>query len=295
MPFPIHADKSSLNLLSIVLPTILNRPVWLYKKLFHSLLHYSTLGVEVCIFFNTPINDSNAEAFHILSALTTNFVISDVTLSIDYSLLNACKLSTKPYIWQIGDDDIPNINQSNAISYLLSADTQVDFIYMKSLPTLFSHMRSRSLLVTGVCNHRAFVFPISIFSFFNLLGRELCFGSFICNSSLLISEYWRPYMSSMHAYGLSVIHALYHSVRHRSFKFAFLCPSGLSTESSVPKTWSNRAFGIHFYHIPLGLLVLFYNCPKLFPSIFCILWLNLILTFKLGCRLAMKFFLSLLK
>lgn len=245
-------------------------------------------------FFNTPINDTNAEAFHILSALTTNFAISDITLPIDYSLLNACKLSTKPYIWQIGDDDIPNINQSNTISYLLSADAQVDFIYMKSLPTLFSYMRSQRLLMKGVCDDRAFVFPISIFSFFNLLGRELCFGSFICKSSLLISEYWCPYISSMHAYGLSVIHGLDHSITHRSFKFAFLCPSGLSTES-VPKTWSKRAFVIHFYHIPLALLVLFYNCPKLFPNIFRILWLNLIITFKLGCRLAMSYFLSLLK
>ncbi len=294
MTFPIDTNKNFLYRLSIVLPTILNRPVWLYKKLFNSLLYYSNLGVEVCIFFNTSIDEKNAEAFHILSALTPNFVISEVTLPIDHSLLNACKLATKPYIWQIGDDDIPNISQSDVISFLTSGDPQVEFIYMKRLPTFFSHMRCKSLVANRVCNDRAFVFPISIFSFTSLLGRELCFGSFICKRSLLVSEYWRPYMSSMHAYGLSVIHALYHSANSKSFKFAFLFSPGYISES-VPKTWVNRAFRIHFYNIPLGMLMLLYNCPKLFTSILRILLINLTITFKLGCRLAINYFLSPLK
>jgi hypothetical protein len=101
----MHLDK-----LAIVVPTTLQRPISVLAEVADRLGQASKMGAEICVFVNSlQSRDSwKLSVFEGLDAVAIKLASS--RLPIDQSMMQAVFMSSRKYILQCGDDDIPSLD-----------------------------------------------------------------------------------------------------------------------------------------------------------------------------------------
>jgi hypothetical protein len=258
-------------MLSIVIPTTGDRVVNAsIINMFQDLKN--VYGVEICIHFN-GLTKKQIEVNNLFT-IADKYSNSVIREPIDISMHKAFILSTKNYVWQMGDDDHPNLNCFELIINLLSK---------KKYDLLLGKLSGKNN-VKGINSLLSELFPRwnlqlrSIQFAYLLFWRSLPYGSFIVRRQILDNYGWKEFQGTSHSYG----GALWVGLSELSYLQCKILRinKNIFLSVDIPKTWQNDASKIYNNEIPLFFKLIGKNILKLRPINYFISFLYSLILLK---------------
>jgi hypothetical protein len=234
----MHLDK-----LAIVVPTTLQRPMSVLVEVADRLGQASKMGAEICVFVNT-LQSRDFWKLSVFEGLDSVAIkLSSSRLPIDQSMMQAVFMSSRKYILQCGDDDIP------ILDLLLRCQ---DYMEEKDLDLVVSCISSKA--GTEDCSSRQLG---GGWSFSSITSRRLFidfhdrlpYGSFVAKSELLrVADGWRKFFGTSHAY-CGVMWATLIARKSPNIRLGTTSDC-LCKIIDSPKSWQSYAAKIYLIHIP---------------------------------------------
>ena len=236
--------------LSICIPTF-NR-VNSLRELIKSILDSnSPIDIEICISNNCSEDETKSFLDTLVNIESVKVYNQPHTVDIDSNMFKAISLSTKAFVYPLGDDDIIDMAKLNR--ELGNLDPKISLL-------VFNGRRNNKNLIPPSLWEKTLNEPEKSFQLF---WDKMPFGSFLINSELIDYEAFKKYLGTAHAYSGMIWEKIYQKNCIENFVMIRSGKEEIFIDTNVRKSWAANELEIMFIGIPMW----FHGLKYIFPCI----------------------------
>ena len=232
--------------LSICIPTY-NRLKYLKEMLDILLPQAEVLGVEVCISDNCSTDGTKEFLLNISQSYKSiKFNVNSTNIGMDLNIIRAMQMAEGKYILPIGDDEVLPNGSIVTIIETIDDYSDLDVLFLNGWHTNADLVKIKELLPDSL-KGQFFSDPIKVLDY---LYKHQALGSFVINKDCLLSDWYKNYLGTYHAY-CGIIWDYLIFKHKKDGQCSVVCSSvPVVLLRVIEKTWNTEFLKIMLHDVP---------------------------------------------